>query len=123
VDPAALRALDLPGFSLLADLTEFFVARPGARAAAALEHWRDSDSGLHLERLAALDLPVPEDNLEPELKGVLADLLRGGSTRRLGELETRLREVGFDGLSAAEKTEYSQLIRTERKELTHGQND
>ena len=123
VDAAALRALDLPGFGLLADLAEFFVARPGARAAAALEHWRDSDSGLHLERLAALDLPVPEDNLEPELKGVLADLLRGGSTRRLGELEARLREVGFDGLSAAEKSEYSTLIRTERKELQHGQND
>jgi DNA primase len=123
VDTVPLRALDLPGFALLADLAEFFVARPGARAAAALEHWRDSESGLHLERLAALDLPVPEDNLEPELKGVLADLLRGGSTRRLGELEARLREVGFDGLSAAEKSEYSKLIRTERKELAQGQND
>ena len=123
VDVAALRALDLPGFGLLADLAEFFVARPGARAAAAIEHWRDSDSGLHLERLAALDLPVPEDNLEPELKGALADMLRGGSTRRLGELEARLREVGFDGLSAAERSEYSMLIRTERKELQHGQND
>ena len=123
VDPAALRTLDLPGFGLLADLAEFFSARPGARAAAALEHWRDSDSGLHLERLAALDLPVPEDNLEPELKGTLADLLRGGSTRRLGELESRLQEVGFDGLSAAEKAEYSTLIRSERKELQHGQND
>jgi DNA primase len=123
VDQAALRGLDLPGFALLADLAAFFAERPGARAAAALEHWRGTDSGLHLERLAALDLPVLEEGLEDELKGVLADLLRGGSTRRLGELEARLREVGFDGLSATEKSEYSSLIRAERKEPRQGQND
>jgi DNA primase len=122
-DAGALRALGLPGYALLADLAEFFAARPGARAAAALEHWRDSESGLHLERLAALELPVPEDGLEAEFKGVLADLMRGGSTRRLGELEARLREVGFGGLSAAEKAEYSSLIRAERKEIRDGQND
>jgi hypothetical protein len=65
---------------------------------------------------------VPEDGAAAEFEGLLADLARRGPTLRRKELETKLDELGFGGLSQAEKDEYSALIRAERKEPQGGQN-
>jgi DNA primase len=121
-DPVALRALGQPGLDLLADLCEFFREHPGANAATVVTHWAGTERGAMVERMLTLSVETPEDGVAPEFEGLIADLARGGSRQRRQELEAKLEQLGFAGLSQAEKDEYSALIRTERKEPQSGQN-
>jgi hypothetical protein len=75
-----------------------------------------------VERMLTLSVETPEDGVAPEFEGLVADLARGGSRQRREALEAKLEQLGFAGLSQAEKDEYSALIRTERKEPQGGQN-
>jgi len=121
-DPAALRLLGQPGLELLAELCEFFRDHPGATAATVVMHWAGTERGATVEKLLTLPLEVPEDGVAAEFEGLVADLTRQTLRHRRQALEARLEEVGYPGLSQAEKDEYSALIRAERKELPGGQN-
>jgi DNA primase len=122
VDPAALRALGQPGLDLLADLAEFFRDHPGATAATVVMNWAGTERGAMVEKLLTLTVETPEDGVAAEFEGLIADLSRQGLRQRRQALEARLDEVGYAGLTQAEKDEYSALIRAERKEPQGGQN-
>jgi len=104
-EPDWLRALDLPGAALLADLVGYFQAHPGARAAQVLEAWRDTEAAGHLARLAEMPLATPEEGMRDEFEGLLAGFRRDQRHKRWAELEKR----GLGALSEAEKAEFRRL--------------
>jgi DNA primase len=110
-DPTDLRSLEVPGAELLAELIAFFQARPQATAAAALEAWRDTEAGGHLERLAMVSLDAPEVAWEADFQGLIARFRLAPQERRMAELEGR----GLANLSAEERSELSTLHRALKK--------
>jgi DNA primase len=110
-DPASLRSLDPPGTELLADLIEFFRARPGTRAAAALEHWRGTEKGGHLEKLATLTLETPEVAVEADFRGLIENFRRLPLDKRYAELKARDPRT----LTPDERAEFNSLLKTLKK--------
>lgn len=106
-DPAGLKALDLPGAGLLAELIAYFQARPQATVAQALEHWRETEDGRALARLAGQALTTPAEGLEAEFDGLLANFARGHREQRVQALLAK----GLKALSAEEKAELTALQR------------
>lgn len=68
--------LDLPGADLLKALLTFLHQQPDARAGTILEHWRDSEYGQHLTKLALIKIDFTEDRLQAEFRDTLANLQR-----------------------------------------------
>jgi DNA primase len=109
-DPSRFSGLRLPGVRLLADLIDLLQRKPGLSWGAVLEHWRGTDEGRHLARLAAEEPLIEEPELlEDEFVGALQILEREFLRQRREELEER-----FRSLSEAEKIELHQIMVRER---------
>ncbi|MGE0080050.1 MAG: DNA primase [Thiohalomonadaceae bacterium] len=109
-DPARFSGLRLPGVRLLAELITLLQRKPGLSWGAVLEHWRGTDEGRHLARLAAEEPLIEEPELlEHEFVGALHILEREFLRQRREELEER-----FKYLSEAEKLELNQILIRER---------
>ncbi len=65
-DTSSLRQGHLPGLDFLCDLLDFLKSRPNITTGAIVEHWRDSEYGPYLDRLAQKSLLVADTNLDRE---------------------------------------------------------
>ena len=105
--PGELADDEGPGMDLLRELLEITRARPHLTTGALLEHWRDTDQGRHLHKLATTPLQVPEAGMARELQDALARLTQQHRER---ELERLLGEAHLRTLTADEKVKLEQLL-------------
>ncbi len=108
-DPQALEGLNLKGISVLKAVLEFARAHPHISGAGLIEHWRDTEIGSHLMKLAQAELVIPLDAMESEFRAVMAGLQRQPAEQRLAALLEASRQRP---LEAGEKTELSNLLKT-----------
>ncbi len=73
-DITELENLNIPGSELLADLLRFLKQRPDSHTGVILEHWRDSQYGVHLAKLAQQPVDLEEHRLEAEFLDTLKQL-------------------------------------------------
>ncbi|HEY3858789.1 MAG TPA: DNA primase [Gammaproteobacteria bacterium] len=105
-DPRSLKGD--PGLEMLRELLEFTQGHPHINGAAILEHWRGTDIGTALDKLAQAEIVTPDEALETEFKAVMADLTgRRPAEQRRDEL---ISESGKRTLNSAEKAELAQLL-------------
>jgi DNA primase len=105
-DPGSLKGE--PALDMLRELVEFAKGHPHINGAGLLEHWRDTETGAHLDKLAQAEIVTPDEALESEFKAVMADLTgRRPAEQRRDELiaESRNRP-----LNSAEKAELTRLL-------------
>lgn len=108
-DPAALEGLNLKGAEVLKAVLEFARAHPHISGAGLLEHWRDTETGNHLMKLAQVELVIPAEAMESEFQAVMTDLEgRRPAEQRLADLLQVSRQRP---LEAGEKTELSRLLK------------
>ena len=103
-----LLQADVPGIEVLVEAIDFFHAHPQARASQLLEFWRDTPKGQAVQRLLALETPMPEETIDQEFRETLAMLAQRALRNRVQYLlaESRLRP-----LTAAETREIDALTR------------
>ncbi|MGA9855228.1 MAG: DNA primase [Gammaproteobacteria bacterium] len=108
-DPKALEGLSLKGAEVLKTVLEFARAHPHISGAGLLEHWRDTEIGSHLMKLAQAELVIPVDAMESEFRAVMTDLEgRRPAEQRLAALLEASRQRP---LEADEKAELSHLLK------------
>ncbi|MGH8397626.1 MAG: DNA primase [Gammaproteobacteria bacterium] len=111
-DPAALDGLGLKGAEVLKALLEFALAHPHITGAGLLEHWRGTEIGTYLMKLAQAELVTPIDAMESEFKAVMTQLTGRHPTEQ--RLATLLEASRQRSLKADEKTELSRLLKARR---------
>jgi DNA primase len=108
-DLEALDGLDLKGVEVLKAVLEFARANPHISGAGLIEHWRDTEIGSHLMKLAQAELVIPVGAVESEFRAVMSDLQgRRPAEQRLAILMEASRQRS---LEADEKTELSHLLK------------
>jgi hypothetical protein len=105
-DPGALGGD--AGLDVLRDLLEFAQRHPHINGAAILEHWRGTEAGATLDKLAQAEIVTPDEALESEFQALLRDLTtRRPVEQRRDELISESRKRA---LNAAEKAELTRLL-------------
>jgi DNA primase len=109
VDLERLAGVTRAGADLLRDLIETAQAEPNMTTAGLLERWRNRDEGRHLGKLAAVEMPPPEE-FDPaaELSECLHQLAVAGARERVQLLIEKER---LGALSEAERNELRRLGR------------
>ena len=108
VDITALKQVDRPGTSLLAELLEDLRSHPQITTAGILERWRQHEDGPHLTRLAAQDMLVAEDAAALVLTETIRRLIRqAGPEKRTEDL---LSKAQSGRLTPEEKLELTGLL-------------
>jgi DNA primase len=105
--PTGWEDLGLPGTNLLKELLELLRYQPNLTTAALLERWRDREEGKHLAKLAAVVLPLPQEDQKREFLDTLLSLQRQSRDR---ETETLLQKAAAEGLDEAGKQRLRQLL-------------
>ena len=105
-DPDRLADVSIPGAALLRELIDFMKDRPHIHTGALLEHWRGTETGKHLARLAMEPAPRLTGDLEREFLDGIAHLQAKPADQRR---EARLAELS--------RKQPSELSRSERDEL------
>lgn len=115
LDVERLGGISRPGIDLLRDLIETVQARPDITTAGLLERWRHHDEGRHLGKLAAVEMPPPDD-FDPaaELAECLAQLAAAGLRERIQVLIEKER---LGSASEDERTELRTLVAERRSAL------
>lgn len=110
-NPANLADTGLRGVETLQAVLEFAQGHPHITGAGLLEHWRDTETGGYLMKLAQAELLTPDDGMESEFRAVVADLAGRRDEQRLAALveTSRLRPLGSE-----EKAELTRLIAVRR---------
>jgi len=106
----SLRQLNMAGADLLARLVEFLHSRPEISMAALLEHWRGTDDGNALHKLAGIRLEIPEDGMAAEFRHVLEYQL-------LASLHERHRDERLRALQGRKPSELSEAEKAEMRAL------
>jgi DNA primase len=114
-DISMLKGLDVPGVPLLSKVLELLVANPHLNTAAILEHWRGTDDGRHLVKLAyqrhVAHPPGSEGHdggsLEKQFLGVLEHFRRLQVKQRWNELFVRVQQ---GQATPEEKAELKSLV-------------
>lgn len=104
-----LQTIDVPGMTIFLKLLEILEKDTNLSTAALLERWRGTDDFPHIARLAQRELHGNEESLRAEFAETLAFLLKQLTKQRWEFLQQKLLR---EGLSDAEKMEYSQLLVT-----------
>lgn len=103
LDVERLAGVSRPGTDLLRDLIETVQAEPNITMAGLLERWRHKDDGQHLDRLAAKEMPPPEDfDAAAELSDCLSKLAASENRKRV---ELLSRKQAPTDLSDEERSE------------------
>ncbi len=105
-DPQALGGD--PGLDTLRELLEFSQGHPHINGAGLLEHWRGTELGNLLDKLAQAEIVTPDEALESEFRAVMRDLreLRPAGQRR----DELIAESRKRTLNSAEKAELARLL-------------
>ncbi len=103
-DARAFGALQLPGADVLTQLLELLRARPHLRMAGVIEHFRDTDTGRHLAKLAVIE--------DPAAYGADRQLEFGDAIRKL---RSKIREQRFNELQLKAST--ASLTQDEKEEF------
>lgn len=106
----SLRKLDMAGAELLARLVEFLHSRPEISMAALLEHWRGTDDGNALHKLAGMRLEIPAEGMAAEFRHVLEHQL-------LASLHERHRDERLRALQGRKPSELSDAEKAEMRAL------
>jgi DNA primase len=72
--PSSIGEIELPGAQLLMEMLVFLQTQPGSHTGTILEHWRDSEHGKHLAKLALVSIDLEDHRLEAEFKDTLNQL-------------------------------------------------
>jgi DNA primase len=106
-DAAVLLGIDRPGAELLRELIETASSEPHMSMAGLLERFRNHEQARHLSKLAAVEMPPPED-FDPaaELSDCLSQLAAAGARERVQVLIEKER---VDSLSDEERSELRRL--------------
>lgn len=103
--PERLRTLRLPGIKLLIELLEFIQMNPHVSTGVILEHWRGTDEGRTLAKLATQELVV-QDALDKEFYDTIQRLEKQYLQQRVDYLSSKpLKDLTFQ-----EKSELRQLL-------------
>jgi DNA primase len=103
----ALAAAQLPGAQVLAEMLELLSHRPQLTTGGLLEHFRGTEAGRHLERLAQGDeLLAPGADLAREFRDSLQRIASKAREERFRELQDLARQRE---LTPAETHEYGEL--------------
>jgi DNA primase len=111
--PSGWRRLDSTGVTLLADMLELIGNQPNLTSVQLIERWHDREEYRYLNKLAAMDLPVPEEGMEAEFRGVLHRL---ETQLRKEELERLLDKADGEGLTSDEKQQLKNLLEQEARQ-------
>ncbi len=107
LDVEKLAGVNRPGIELLQQLIETTQNQPNITTAGLLERWRNDPAGLHLGKLAAVEIPG-DDDFDPaaELQDCLTQLAAAARREHVGLLIEKQR---VSALSEDEKAELRQL--------------
>jgi len=112
-DPERFRGIELPGLYLLLDLLETLHHHPNLTTSALLERWRDTEHGQHLDKLAAWQPEIDDDEtLKVEFQAAIETLDRHRLEHRYDLL---MAKSNHGTLTPEEKVEIRQLS----KQLFH----
>ncbi|TZF91498.1 DNA primase [Cognatilysobacter lacus] len=103
-------ALNQPGIPLLVELVELIHARPDIGAAALVDHFEGREEHEPLQKLAVQSLPGIDENWRAELLDNVRQLDRAALEQRRDELKAKLTELGYGGMTDAEKDELKALL-------------
>jgi DNA primase len=112
LQPLVLENLDLPGLPLLRQLVEFIGKNPHISCGGIVEHWRDEEAGVHLARLAAQPLVLPEEGLEDEFRDVVSKL---ASQHQEQLVDGLLAKAHLGDLTDDEKLQLQQALTSKEK--------
>jgi len=104
-EPQRFEGLRIPGVNLLIDLLEFIRTNPHLSTGAIIEHWRGTDEGRTLAKLAMQNL-IMQDCLEREFRDTMNKLDEQYLRQRVDYLSSKpLKDLTFQ-----EKSELRQLL-------------
>jgi len=95
------------GLDELRQVLEFAKEHPHINGATVLEHWRGTEMGARLDKLAQAEIVTPDEALESEFRAVMADLTGRPAEQRRDEL---IAESAKRPLNSAEKAELARLL-------------
>ncbi len=102
-----LPTLEINGYDLLEELILFLQEHPQLNTGTLLEHFRDTEQGKVLAKLAQMDSMTPEAGLENEFRGAITQLRK---LHQKQHIEGMLAKASQIGLSAEEKQQLHELI-------------
>ena len=109
--PDRLAEVPLQGTPLLIELIDFLKGRPQIHTGALIEHWRGTETGRHLAKLATEPVPKPAGNLEKEFMDGIDHLLSKPADQRREARFAELSRKQPSELTPAEKAELKALLR------------
>jgi len=104
-EPRRFEGLQIPGINLLIELLEFMQANPHLTTGAIVEHWRGSEEGRTLSKLAIQKL-IAQDGLEREFSDTMQRLDQQYLRQRVDYLSSK----PLKDLTIQEKSELRQLL-------------
>jgi DNA primase len=106
-----LDQVEGPGAPLLRALVELLHRQPELNTAAVVEHFRESEHGLHVARLAVWQHPALAADVTAEFRGVLIQMKRAAIKKKV---ENLLQKQRIFGLTREEIEELARLTRLAR---------
>ena len=110
-EPDRLADVSLPGAALLLELIDFMKDRPHIHTGALLEHWRGTETGKHLARLAMEPVARLTGDLEREFLDGIAHLQAKPMDQRRDARLAELSRKQPSELSSAERDELMALLK------------
>ncbi|MDJ0862537.1 MAG: DNA primase [Gammaproteobacteria bacterium] len=108
-DHRAFAELELAGADVLTQLLELLHAKPELSMAGIVEHFRETDIGRHLRKLAVAEDPIAfGGDREREFRDAIRKLQSKIKEQRLGQLQAK---ASTASLSEDEKREFAGLLR------------
>ena len=104
---SGLKALELPGARLLAELLDLTKSNPTLKTGAIVERFRAHDEGRHLAKLASEAAPELDEGLEREFRDTLEKLEKMVEEQRFAELAAKARA---GALTNEEEREFRRLV-------------
>ncbi|MCI0401185.1 MAG: DNA primase [Gammaproteobacteria bacterium] len=105
-DPSDFKDADVPGIGLLIEVIRLAQAKPDITCGAIVEHWRGTDEGRHLAKLAAVPHHLSEAGIKEEFSGAVKRILELRNRQRR---ETLLKIAPAD-LTTTQKQELRLLL-------------
>ncbi len=110
-EPNRLASVELPGTSLLVEVIDFLKDRTHIHTGALIEHWRGTETGRHLAKLATEPVPKLVGDLEREFLDGIEHLLAKPLDQRREQRLAELSRKQPSELTGSEREELLQLLR------------